>query len=99
MLTYIGAAIAIAEMLDVGGDRAGAYDSLAVGWVTAGDRIGQAAAGGLFRPQLKAAAAVGDVEFARVRARTTTRRRSRAQAAERGTGGLRHQARRSRRRT
>jgi len=52
IVAYVGAAIAIAEMLDRSGDRAGAYDSLAVGWVTAGRQIGDAAAAALFAPKL-----------------------------------------------
>jgi hypothetical protein len=39
-------------MLDHAGDRAGAYDSLAVGWVTAGKQIGDTAAAALFAPKL-----------------------------------------------
>ena len=53
VLQYTGAAFAIAELLDRRGDRAGAYDSLAVGWVTAGDRIGEPHAAALFRPKLE----------------------------------------------
>lgn len=52
IVAYFGAAVAIAALLDHAGDRAGAYDSLAVGWVTAADRIGEAAAAALFSPRL-----------------------------------------------
>ena len=54
VLPYVGAAIAIAELLEVAGDRLGAYESLAVGWVTTGDQVGSDAAGQLFRPRLRA---------------------------------------------
>ncbi len=53
VLPYAGAAFAIAELLDRRGDREGAYDSLAVGWVTAADRIGEAHAAALFRGKLE----------------------------------------------
>jgi len=53
VLQYTAAAFAIADLLDARGDRTGAYDSLAVGWVTAGDRIGDPHAAALFRPKLE----------------------------------------------
>jgi tetratricopeptide (TPR) repeat protein len=68
IVAYVGAAIAIAEMLDHKGDRAGAYDSLAVGWVTAGKQIGDAAAAALFAPKLaEMRTRWGDEAFAAVK--------------------------------
>jgi len=51
-LSYVGAAVTIAELCEVLGDRAGAYESLAVGWVTAGDVLGEDGAKRLFMPRL-----------------------------------------------
>ena len=68
VLPYVGAALAIADLLDHAGDRAGAYESLAVGWVTAADKIGQELAGAMFRPRLEALRARwGAGEFDRVK--------------------------------
>jgi hypothetical protein len=76
VLPYAAAAIAIAELLDRVGDREGAYDSLAVGWVTAGDKIGNELAGALFRPQLEALRARwGATAFDEVKAAYYARRR------------------------
>jgi tetratricopeptide (TPR) repeat protein len=52
VLPYVAAALAIAELLEHGGDRLGAYASLAVGWVTAADKIGQELAATMFRGPL-----------------------------------------------
>ncbi len=54
-ITYTAAAIAIADLKERTGDRVGAYASLAVGWVTLGDVLGQDTAAAWFRPQLLAA--------------------------------------------
>jgi tetratricopeptide (TPR) repeat protein len=68
IVAYVGAAIAIAEMLDHKGDRAGAYDSLAVGWVTTGKQIGDTAAAALFAPKLaEMRTRWGDEAFAAVK--------------------------------
>ena len=77
-LQYLGAAAAIAELLDHAGDRVGAYGSLAVAWVTLGDKLGGAAAGALVRPLLSAMRTRwGVAEFERARdAYTAARRRS-----------------------
>lgn len=77
-LPYLGAAATIAELLDAAGDRAGAYDSLAVGWVTLGDKLGAEAAAALFRPLLTAMRVRwGVAEFDRVKdAYYAARRRS-----------------------
>lgn len=52
-ISYIGAALAIADICERQGDRVGSYESLAVGWVTLGDVIGMKAAGDVFRPKLE----------------------------------------------
>lgn len=54
LLPYVAAAIAIAELHEHAGDRVAAYRSLAVGWVTAGDKIGNDLAGALFRSHVEA---------------------------------------------
>ena len=53
-ITYTAAAIAIADLKERAGDRTGAYASLAVGWVTLADKLGQDTAAAWFRPQLLA---------------------------------------------
>lgn len=78
VLQYTAAAFAIADILDARGDRPGAYDSLVVGWVTAGDRIGEPHAAALFRPKLEqlrtrwGAAAFDDIKTAYYAARKTS---------------------------
>lgn len=78
VLAYVGAALAIAELLEDRDDRAGAYESLAVGWVTTADKIGQAHAAALFQPRLAelrarwGAAAFDAVKDAYYAARRTT---------------------------
>ena len=52
LLPYVAAALVIADLLDGTGDRLGAYRSLAVGWVTAGDKIGNELAASMFRAPL-----------------------------------------------
>lgn len=54
LLPYVAAALAIADLLERAGDRVGAYRSLAVGWVTAGDKIGNDLAATMFRAPLEA---------------------------------------------
>jgi hypothetical protein len=54
LLPYVAAALAIADLLEQTGDRVGAYRSLAVGWVTAGDKIGNDLAATIFRSPLEA---------------------------------------------
>jgi len=53
LLPYVSAALVIADLLDRAGDRLGAYRSLAVGWVTAGDKIGNELAASIFRAPLE----------------------------------------------
>ena len=50
---YIGAALAVSDICLRLDDRVGAYESLAVGWVTLGDQLGMAVAGEVFRPKLE----------------------------------------------
>jgi tetratricopeptide (TPR) repeat protein len=54
VLPYVAAAMVIAELLERAGDRVGAYASLAIGWVTAADKIGQELAATMFRAPLQA---------------------------------------------
>jgi tetratricopeptide (TPR) repeat protein len=51
-LTYVGAAVAIAQMEDAAGRRVEAYASLATGWVTLADLIGRDQARAFFEPAL-----------------------------------------------
>jgi hypothetical protein len=51
---YVAAAIALAALADTAGDRVAAYRSLAVGWVTLTDLVGEPAAREAFEPQLLA---------------------------------------------
>lgn len=75
LLPYVAAALAIAELHDRGNDRLAAYASLAVGWVTAGDKIGNDLAGGFFRAPLEALRARwGQAEFDAVKADYYARR-------------------------
>jgi hypothetical protein len=68
LLPYVAAAFTIADLLDLAGDRVGAYDSLAVGWVTAADKIGQDLAAAMFRPRVEALrASWGATEFERIK--------------------------------
>ncbi|MFT3700336.1 MAG: hypothetical protein QM831_44740 [Kofleriaceae bacterium] len=69
LLPYVSSALVIAEMLEQKGDRVGAYESLAVGWVTAADKIGNDLAGTIFREPLRSQKERwGDAEFDRVKA-------------------------------
>ena len=51
--SYVGAALAIAQLAESMGDRAGAYEALAVGWVTLADLLGHDLARMTFEPKLK----------------------------------------------
>lgn len=51
-VSYLSAAVAIAELADASGDRQTAYESLAVGWVTLADLLGRQAAREAFEPRL-----------------------------------------------
>ncbi|MFH1467538.1 MAG: hypothetical protein ABIO70_24345 [Pseudomonadota bacterium] len=49
---YIASAVALSRALDQAGDRVGAYEALAVGWVTLGDLLGAELAQQAFKPPL-----------------------------------------------
>lgn len=51
-LSYISAAVAIAELAEISGNRLSAYEALAVGWVTLADLLGQEAAKASFEAKL-----------------------------------------------
>ena len=51
--SYIGAALAIAQLAESAGNRLGAYEALAVGWVTLADLLGRDLARMTFEPKLK----------------------------------------------
>ena len=51
--SYIGAAHAIAQLREAAGDRLGAYEALAVGWVTLGDLLPKDLARAAFEPKLR----------------------------------------------
>jgi tetratricopeptide (TPR) repeat protein len=68
VVTYVAAAVALADLLERRGDRVGAYASLAVGWATSSDALGRDAATALFRPQVAALRQrLGHDAFAHVR--------------------------------
>jgi tetratricopeptide (TPR) repeat protein len=72
---YIASAVAIAQLCERNGDRVGAYESLAVGWVTLGDLSDMKSAGEIFRPKLlELKARWGDDAFAAVKAEYEQRR-------------------------
>lgn len=76
-VSYIAAAIAIAELADAAGDRPAAYEALAVGWVTLGDLLGREAAKSTFEPKLLALRQKwGPAAFAEVKAAYEARRRA-----------------------
>jgi tetratricopeptide (TPR) repeat protein len=50
--SYVGAAVAIAQLAESSGDRLRAYDALATGWVTLADLLGKDAARMTFEPKL-----------------------------------------------
>lgn len=75
-LAYTTATHAIADLCDALGDRAGAYEALAVGWVTLGDLMGREAGQATFAPRLRALAdAWGAEAFTAVRDAYSARRR------------------------
>jgi tetratricopeptide (TPR) repeat protein len=51
--SYLGAAIAIAQLAESAGDRLAAYEALAVGWVTLTDLLGGDLARTAFEPKLR----------------------------------------------
>jgi tetratricopeptide (TPR) repeat protein len=75
-ITYVGAAIAIAQLEDASGRRFEAYESLAKGWVTLGDLLGREQARAFFEPALlDLRQRWGDDAFAEVKLAYEERRR------------------------
>jgi tetratricopeptide (TPR) repeat protein len=76
-LTYVGAAIALAQMAEAAGDRLDAYASLAKGWATLSDLLGRDEARGAFEPALlDLKTRWGDDAFAAVKAEYEATRRT-----------------------
>lgn len=74
---YVGAALAIAELAEIGGDRMGAYEALAVGWVTFGDLFGPELAKTTFEPRMQDLyKRWGRASFAKVKTAYETKRRA-----------------------
>jgi tetratricopeptide (TPR) repeat protein len=79
-ILYVSASLAIAQLAEATGDRLGAYEALAVGWVTLGDLLGREVAMASFEPKLFELRERWGVDaFAEVKAAYEARRR-----AERG---------------
>jgi tetratricopeptide (TPR) repeat protein len=75
-ITYVGAALAIAQLEDAAGRRVEAYESLAKGWVTLGDLLGGEQARAFFEPALlDLRQRWGDEAFAEVKLAYEERRR------------------------
>ena len=78
-LVYMTAALAIARISESLGDRDAAYEALAVGWVTLGDRMGPNVGRSTFEPKLQELATRwGRDAFIAVRDAYTARRRATA---------------------
>lgn len=76
-VAYTAAAVAMGELCDALGDRVGAYEALAVGWVTLGDLLGPDAGKATFAPKLQEKVQRwGQDEFVRVRDAYEARRRA-----------------------
>lgn len=74
---YAGAAIALADLHEAEGDRVAAYESLAVGWATLGDLLGEEVARATFESKLQAQRQRwGDQAFIEARDTYYERRRS-----------------------
>lgn len=74
---YVSASVTIAELCDRQGDRLGAYEALAVGWVTLGDLMGKDVARATFEPKLSGLRSRwGDEDFVAVRDRYAAMRRA-----------------------
>lgn len=75
-IPYVSAAIALSQLAEATGDRVGAYEALAVGWVTLGDLLGREVARSTFEPKLlELRQRWGDATFAKVKAAYEARRR------------------------
>ena len=76
-ITYMTAAIALAELDDAMGDRLGAYESLARAWATLSDVLGPDAARAAIQPKLEALRTQwGNSAFDAIRTEYETRRRA-----------------------
>jgi hypothetical protein len=76
-MSYVSAALAIAQLAEGRGDRGGAYAALASGWVTLGDLLGRDVARATFAPKLEELRSRwGAEEFARVKAAHDAQRRA-----------------------
>ncbi len=76
-VAYTSAAATISRLADTQGDRVGAYEALAVGWVTLRDLMGDALARRTFEPALLALRSRwGETAFDAVKAEYEARRRS-----------------------
>lgn len=79
-VSYISAAVTIAELEEANGNLTSAYESLAVGWVTLSDLWGRELAKQVFEPKLLALRErIGSIEFTRIKAIYEARRRSTGQ--------------------
>lgn len=77
VFSYVSAVMSIADICNATGDRDGAYEALASGWVTTGDAVGEAAARQLFEPKVAALRdAWGGAAFGAVRDAYNDRRRA-----------------------
>lgn len=78
-VAYTAAAVAMSELADHLGDRALAYEALAVGWATLGDLLGKDVGKSTFGPKLQELVGRwGEPEFVRVRDAYSERRRAEA---------------------
>lgn len=76
-ILYVSASLAIAQLAEATGDRLGAYEALAVGWVTLGDLLGREVARASFEPKLlELRERWGAGAFAEVKAAYEARRRA-----------------------
>lgn len=74
---YAGAAIVLAELREAEGDRVAAYESLAVGWATLGDLLGEDVARATFESKLQSQRQRwGDAAFIEARDAYYARRRA-----------------------
>jgi tetratricopeptide (TPR) repeat protein len=74
-MSYVSAALTIAQLAEARGDRAGAYAALASGWVTLGDLLGRDVARATFAPRLEDLRSRWGVEaFTQVKAAYEARR-------------------------
>ena len=76
-ISYVAAVVGISELSAARDDRLTAYESLATGWATLGDRLGQEAARAIFEPKLRhLQQRWGPAAFATVKAAYEVQRRA-----------------------